>query len=256
MSFFLNVPARARVGALLPALAALLTACSAGHDADCLKSNGATIVQRRTVSRQLRLVRAYDNVDLTIVPDTAFYAEVRAGENVINDIELTTPGGPTQLEIRNTSKCNWVRSYDTPREVRLHVPRLRELEQRGYGLVSTASQWVVDTLYARVLSVGDVNLNVRSTYLYVDSYDAGDLTLTGFAHDFHPNLGSNGFLFASGLQVDFCYFLTYPSWVGDAHVRPLINLGGTLNGRGTFYYTGTPRLIDVKGPNVGRLVKE
>ncbi|MGI4835242.1 MAG: GIN domain-containing protein [Janthinobacterium lividum] len=261
MKDFPNVVPRALVGGPLAALLALgallvLGGCGAGHDADCLKSNGAVVVQRRPISRQLKQLLVYDNVDVTIVPDTASYAEVRAGENVIDNIEFSTPAGPGQLVIRNTSRCNWVRSYNTPREVRLHLPYLREVEQHGYGLLSTASQWAQDTLYVRVLSAGDVNLNVQATYLYVDSYDAGDLTLSGFAHDFHPNLGANGFLFASALQTDFCYFFTYPAWVGDAHVRTHGNLGGTLGGSGTLYYSGPPSYIDVIGPNKKRLVAE
>ena len=251
-----NVATRALVGPLGLALAALLAGCGAGHDLDCLKSNGPVTVQRRAISRQLRQLLVYDNVDVIIVPDTARYAEVRAGEHVLSDIEFSTPAGPSQLVIRNTSRCNWVRSYDTPREVRLHLPYLKQIEQHGYGLISTEGQWAQDTLFLRIQSTGDFNMNVRSTYLYVDSFDAGDLTLSGFAHDFHPNLGANGFLFASGLRADYCYFFTYPTWVGDAHVRPLQNLGGTLNGSGTFYYTGTPSLIDVKGPNKGRLMQE
>jgi hypothetical protein len=241
---------------LLLTLGLLLGACGSGHDTDCLKSNGPVVTQRRAISRQLRQLQAYDNVDVTIVPDTAYYAEVRAGENVIDDIEFSSPAGAKQLIIRNTSRCNWARSYNTPREVRLHVPALHDVEQRGYGLLTTASQWAPDTLFVRILSPGDVNLNVKSTYLYIDIYDAGDLTLSGYAHDFHPNLGSNGFLFASALQADFCYFFTYPSWVGNAHVRTRGNLGGTLNGSGTLYYSGPPGFIDVSGPNKQRLVAE
>ena len=259
MRFPPNVLARPGVGpawrALL-ALAALLPACGPDHDADCLKSNGATVVQRRPIGRHLRLLRVYDNVDVVIVPDTASYAEVRAGENVLTDIEFSSPGGPDQLDIRNTSRCNWVRSYNTPREVRLHLPSRKEVEQRGYGLLSNEGLWAQDTLYTRIWSVGDVNLNVRATYLYVDSYDAGDLTLSGTTHDFHVNLGSNGFLFASNLAAGYCYFYTYPTWVGNAHVRALQSLGGTLNGSGTLYYAGTPANRYVQGPNQNRLVQE
>jgi len=233
-----------------------LAGCAPGHDADCLKSNGTVITQRRAVDRRLRNVVLYNNVDLTIVPDTATYAEVRAGENVLDDIQFTTPAGPQQLVITNTSRCNWVRSYDTPREVRLHVARLRDIEQRGYGLVTNEGQWAQDTLFLRLLSTGDINLNVRSTYLYIDIYDAGDMTLRGTAEDFHPNLGSNGFLLASGLDARFCYFRTYREWIGDAHVRVRQNLAGTLDGTGRLFYTGTPTLVSATGPNAANLFKE
>ncbi|QKG52058.1 GIN domain-containing protein [Hymenobacter sp. BRD67] len=252
------------LAALRPAAAVLaaglaLAACGPDHSTDCLKSNGTVITQRRALDRRLSTVTVYDNVDLTIVPDTATYAEVRAGEHIIDDITFSTPLGPQKLIIANTSRCNWVRSYDTPRQVRLHVAANHGhfiIEQYGYGLINNEGQWAQDTLFLRLWSTGDINMNVRSTYLYTDIYDAGDMTLSGTAEDFHPNLGSNGFLLASGLDARYCYFLTYREWIGDAHVRVRQNLGGTLNGTGRFFYTGTPSLIDVKGPDAGNLIKE
>jgi hypothetical protein len=254
-----NALAGLRRAAALLAASPLLAACGPDHDTDCLKSNGDVVTERRAVDRRLRTVVVYNNVDLTIVPDTATYAEVRAGENVIRDIEFSTPGGPQQLVINNTSRCNWVRSYDTPREVRLHVASHQtnfDIEQYGYGLISNEGQWAQDTLYLRLWSIGDIKMNVRSTYLYLDSYDAGDITLRGTAEDFHPNFGSNGFLFANGLDTRFCYFYTYPAWQGDLHVRTHGNLGGTLNGTGRLFYAGSPSLVDLKGPNAGRAFKE
>ncbi len=247
---------RRALGLLAGGLA--LAACGAGHDADCLKSNGAVTTQRRAVDRRLRNVVVYNNVDLTIVPDTATFAEVRAGEHVIDDITFTTPAGPQQLVIANTSRCNWVRSYDTPREVRLHVARRPnfDIEQRGYGLITTEGQWAQDTLFLHLVSTGDFNMNVRANYLYTDVYDAGDMTLSGSAQEFHPNLGSNGFLLASGLDTERCYFLTYRTWIGDMHVRCHGSLGGTLDGTGRLFYTGNPTLIDVKGSNKASVFQE
>jgi hypothetical protein len=236
-----------------------LAACSADHDTDCLKSNGTVVTEHRAVDRRLRMVAVYDNVDLIIVPDTTTYAEVRAGENMLRDIEFSTPSGPEQLVIKNTSRCNWVRSYNTPREVRLHVaqPHRRfQIEQYGYGLISNDGQWAQDTLALRLWSAGDFNMNLRAAYLSVDSYDAGDITLHGTAEEFHPNCGTNGFLFASDLDTRYCYFYTFNEWQGDMHVRTHGNLGGTLNGSGRLFYTGIPTYIDVKGPNLNNIFKD
>lgn len=243
---------RRRAAALLAAGLAL-AGCGAGHDTDCLKSNGAVVTQRRALNRAITNLVLYNNVDVILVPDTANYAEVRAGEHVIDDITFTYQGDH-RLLIRNTSTCNWARSYDTPREVRLHVATVKDVEQRGYGLLTTEGQWQRDTLFVHSSSTGDINLNVNCVYLFVDLYDAGDMTLHGQATEFHPNLGSNGFLFASDLQTRFCYFHVYRDGIGDAHVRVSQNLGGILDGRGTFYYTGSPTLIDTKG--TGKLVRE
>ncbi len=250
-----NALAGLRRAAALLAGGLALAACGAGHDTDCLKSNGSVTTQRRPITRGLTDMVLYNNVDVTIVPDTATYAEVRAGENVIDDITFEYQG-PKRLLIRNTSRCNWVRSYDTPREVRLHLPYLKDVEQRGYGLVTTDGPFRQDTLFVHSSGTGDINLNVNCVYLFIDIYDAGDMTLQGTAEDFHPNLGSNGFLFASALITRFCYFRTYPTWIGDAHVRANQNLGGVLDGTGMLYYTGNPVLVVAQGKNPSHLVKE
>ena len=242
-----------RRGALLLAGAASLGACSDGHRLDCLKSNGSVTTQRRAVDRRTRSVYVYDQVDLIIVPDTATYAELRAGEHVIDGLTLTYQDARTLL-IKNSNTCNWTRSYDTPYEVRLHIPHLTQIRQQGYGLVSTASRWTQDTLFVHLLGAGDVQLDVTSKYLWTDMYELGDMTFTGSTNEFHPTVGGSGFLFADGLAARDCYFQTTRTSLGDAHVRASQNLGGTVDGKGTFYYAGNPGFVDIKGG--GKAVKQ
>jgi hypothetical protein len=248
-----NALARLRRGALLLASTIGLGGCGAGHETDCLKSNGAVTTQRRTVDRHVRIVLVHDNVDLIIVPDTATYAEVRAGEHVIDGLTLASQG-PNTLLINNTNRCNWTRSYDSPFEVRLHVPHLTDVRQLGYGTLSTASRWTQDTLFVHLLGAGDVKLDLVSKYLHTDMYELGDMTLSGTAEEFHPIVGGSGFLFAGGLDTKDCYFQTTRTSIGDTHVRTTRNLGGTHDGKGTFYYAGNPGFISVKGN--GKLVQE
>lgn len=248
-----NALAGLRRGALLLAGAGGLHACTAGHEADCLKSNGAVTTQRRAVDRRVRTVQVFDNVDLLIVPDTATYAEVRAGEHVIDGLTLTYQD-PRTLLLHNTNSCNWARSYDTPYEVRLHVARLTDVRQQGYGTISTASHWAQDTLFVHLVGAGDIKLDLTSTYLQTDMYELGDMTLTGTAETFQPVVGGTGFLFAGGLQARYCYFQTTRASLGDAHLRATQNLGGTVAGKGTVYYAGNPSSIDVKGS--GQLAQE
>ena len=248
-----NALARLRRGVLLLAGTIGLGACGAGHETDCLKSNGAVTTQRRAVDRRVRIVLVHDNVDLIIVPDTATYAEVRAGEHVIDGLTLTSQG-PNTLLINNTNSCNWTRSYDSPFEVRLHVPHLSDVRQLGYGTLSTASRWTQDTLIVHLLGAGDVKLDLVSKYLYTDMYELGDMTLSGTVEEFHPLVGGSGFLFAGGLAAKACYFRTTRTSLGDAHVRATQNLGGLHEGKGTFYYAGNPNFISVTGG--GKLARE
>ncbi len=226
------------------ALAAGLSACGPGHGTDCLKSTGPVITQRRAVAAGLQTVTAFDNVDLRLVQDTETYAEVRAGENLIDDIEFTVKG--TSLEIANTSRCNWARSYATPREVTLHLPRITNVFLRGQGNGSTVGAFAQDTIFFHVIGSGNLDLNLQATQVFLDLYELGDVTLRGTAQGLNFNLGGSGRLFAEGLPVRRCYFTTTRDSDGDAHVRASEAVGGTVAGNGTLFYSGPPASTDIR----------
>ena len=232
-----------RVG-LGMALTAGLSTCGPGHGTDCLKSTGTVVTQRRDVAPGLVTVTAYDNVDLRLVQDTETYAEVRAGENLISDITLTRKGNT--LEIANTSTCNWARSYDTPREVTLHVPRITDVFLRGQGNGSTVGQFVQDTIIFHLIGAGDFDLNLRAKSLYVDQYELGDLTLQGSSDRLTFTLGGAGRLFAQDMLLGTCYFNMTRDSDGSARVRATDFVGGTVAGSGTLYYSGPPATTDIR----------
>ena len=231
------------------ALTAGLSTCGPGHGTDCIKSTGPVITQRREVAPGLVTVTAYDNVDLRLVQDAQTYAEVRAGENLIDDIELTRNGDA--LEIANTSRCNWARSYDTPREVTLHLPRIDNLFLRGQGNVSTVGPFVQDQAFCHLVGAGDFDLNFQARYLNIDQYELGDFNLRGTVEELNFTVGGSGRLFAQGLAVKRCYFRMTRDSDGDAHVRPTDVLDGIVAGTGTLYYAGNPTTLGVTVTGTG-----
>ncbi|MCR5889593.1 DUF2807 domain-containing protein [Hymenobacter sp. J193] len=231
----------------LLALAGLLTACRADHELDCLKSSGPI----RTTHRALpafHTLTVYDNVDVTLVQDTAFYAEVRTGRNLQEDLELTVQD--SALVIRNTSRCNWVRRYDVPREVTVHLPKVLNLFQRGENSLRTAGVFRADRLFCHIVGAGDVDLEVNCRYLAISQYELGDMQLRGRTDELHFTLGGLGNLQATTLLARDCYFTTNHDSGGSARVRATGLLGGTHSGSGTIYYTGSPTLIDIKGEGI------
>ena len=225
-------------------LMAGLTTCGPGHGTDCLKSTGTIVTQRREVAAGFDEVTAFDNVDLRLVQDTETYAEVRAGENLISDIELVRNGN--RLEISNTSTCNWARSYDTPREVTLHLPHVTSVFLRGYGNGSTVGEFVQDTIFFHLIGAGDYDINVKAKQLFLDLYELGDLTVRGSATEMNFTLGGSGRLFAQGLALKRCYFTMTRDSDGSAHVRATDAVAGTVAGTGTLYYGGPPATTDIR----------
>ena len=231
-------------GGLAMVLAVGLSGCGPGHGTDCLKSTGTVVTQRREVASGLVTVTAFDNVDLRLIQDTQTYAEVRTGENLQDDITLTRHGNA--LEINNTSTCNWARSYDTPREVTLHLPRVTSVFLRGQGNGSTVGRFVQDTIFFHLVGAGDYDLNVQARQLFVDLYELGDITLHGAAQEMNFTLGGSGRLFAQDIALHRCYFTMTRDSDGDAHVRATDAVGGTVAGTGTLYYGGPPAFTDIK----------
>ncbi|WP_196292279.1 GIN domain-containing protein [Hymenobacter ruricola] len=241
LGWFNGMRAAAR-GALGAALAVGLSTC--GPTADCLKSTGPIVTQQRAVDAGLVTVTAFDNVDLRLVQDTKTYAEVRAGEHLIDEIVLTRKGNT--LEIANTSTCNWTRSYDSPREVTLHLPRITNVFLRGQGNGSTVGEFVQDTIFFHLIGAGDFDLTVRAKQLFVDQYELGDLTVRGTADYMNCTVGGAGRLFAQGITPQICDVKLTRDSDGDAHVRASQRLGGTVAGNGTLYYGGQPAFVDIR----------
>ncbi|WP_177204548.1 GIN domain-containing protein [Hymenobacter arizonensis] len=233
-------------------LATGLSTC--GPDSTCLKSTGSIITERREVAPGLTHIVMFDNVDLRLVQDSLTYAEVRAGKNLIGDIGFNRQG--YTLEISNSSTCNWLRSYNTPREVTLHLPRFRKILILGYGNVSTVGQFALDTVYFDLNGRGNFDLNVKARQLFIDQDDVGDVTVRGEATQLGLFLAGAGQLFAQGLATERCYFdLTRESY-GSAYVRSSGNLGGRLKGEGSLYYSGSPSYIDIVVTGKGRVVPQ
>ncbi|MBC6989148.1 DUF2807 domain-containing protein [Hymenobacter sp. BT491] len=236
---------------LLVAGAGLFSACQKDHAGDCFKSTGRIVTERRALA-PFRQIVAYDNVDVILVPDTETYAEVRAGKNLQEDIELQVKGN--QLIIHNTSRCNWVRRYNTPREVTLHTLKLTDLFLYGQGNIRTASNLRADTLFCHLVGSGDYDLDVTSRYLWFDMYELGDFALRGQAEEAHIIVGGSGTLNAHNLPIQRCYIQLNKQSSGDAHITATSQLIGTHAGTGTLYYTSAAS-TDIKISGTGTSTK-
>ncbi|TGE29086.1 head GIN domain-containing protein [Hymenobacter metallicola] len=242
-----------RVGVILAATATLFAGCGDGHELDCLKSTGKVVTERRALA-EFQVIMAYDNVDVTLVQDAETYAEVRAGKNLQEDIELTVENGA--LIIHNTSRCNWVRTYDTPREVTLHLPRLQDLFLRGQGNIRTARTFRADRFFCHLVGAGNMDLDIISPYVNLDMYEIGDIHLRGQVDEFTMLVGGSGSLYASGLQAKVCNFKFNHDSNGNAYVRAGEFLGGTNAGTGTLFYQGNPPRTDLKVSGKGKIVQQ
>ena len=238
-----------RVLLLLGPLAGLLAAC---ENNDCLKSAGDVTIERRELPVFHKLT-ALDNVNITLVPDTETYAEVRTGAHLQEDLKLEVRDN--HLYISNKSTCNWARSYSVPHDVTLHMPALYDISLYGQGNISTQSQLRSDTLFLHLKGAGDFNLDLQSHYLWLDQYELGDYTLRGYADEVRISGGGLGRFFASDLRVNAYYLDLSRYFDGALHVNATSNLSGIHAGTSTIYYAGNPAYVGVSITGKGKLTK-
>ncbi|AIZ63690.1 hypothetical protein PK28_08275 [Hymenobacter sp. DG25B] len=219
---------------------------------DCFKSTGKLTTIRRELA-PLHTLTVFDNVDVTLVQDTATFAEVRTGQNLQEDLELTEQDGA--LTIRNTSRCNWVRRYDVPREVTVHTPTLLNLFQKGQNTVRTQGTFRAEKLFCHLVGAGDFDLQVDSRYLWLDLYELGDIRVAGRTDSLHLTLGGLGSVYAQDLTTRHSFVLINRATAGNAHLLVTGGLFGSHAGAGTLFYAGNPPGVAVSVTGKGKVVK-
>ncbi len=215
----------------------LLSSCDKENEAGCFTSTGRIVTEARTLP-PFHVLTTYDNITVILVQDQQTYAEVRAGKNLQDDIRLDVKDG--ELTVRNTSRCNWVRRYDTPREVTLHLPRITDIFLRGQADISTLGEFRQDTIFPHLVGAGDFHLNLVSRYINMTQYELGDIYLTGSTNELHHTLGGSGSLYARNFPLQDAYLQLNADSDGNAHVRPARLLAGTHAGTGTVFYAPPP----------------
>lgn len=213
----------------------LLVSCEKEHRGDCFKSTGE-------VTREKRVLSGFSNVqidrrlDVVLIPDTVEYAEVEAGENLLEGIRTTVENGWIYLENRN--RCNWVRSYKIPVTVYLHVKELAHILLYGSGRLSNTGVLRGDSMLVEFRDAsGDVMLNVElEMFQTVQHTGASDITVSGTAGRLMIYTASLGYGDYSQLQSGYVYVHSKSS--ADCRVYGTSLFDFNHEGDGTIFYRG------------------
>ncbi|MBK0403810.1 DUF2807 domain-containing protein [Adhaeribacter sp. BT258] len=228
----------------------LLTSCQKENALDCVKSTGQIISETRSLP-PFRKLKVSDNLDVKIVADTAHFVEVKAGENLQENILAEVRNG--ELWLQNINKCNWVRSYRKPVEITVHVANLTDIFQDGFGTISSESVLPSDSLFLHLTSSGDYDLNLKTKFLWLDMYETGDMKLQGTNEKLNAYNYSMGRLQASGLQNKEANILV--THLGDAYVEATQILSATIENKGNVYYKNQPDKVSRQGKGEGQLLQ-
>lgn len=231
----------------------LTVSCSKLNPTDCFKSNGTVTTQTREVSPYLYL-NMKNNVDVFLTYDNQYSIEVRAGKNIIPGIKTTIANGT--LTISNENTCNWVRSYETPIEVYLGIPRLDSIIYQSSGNLISVNKWSGDSIKLDVLEgAGSINLwiDMRKSSLNLH-YGTADLIVRGKSHISYLYSGGYGPADLSALETEFTYMTNNSTNICRVRSNLVLHVG--IFNVGDVYYSGNPLEITTEITGTGELYEE
>lgn len=231
-------------------LVVLSTSCK--KPGDCFTSTGTVIRQTRIVP-DFDTIVARENVDIILTQDSVNSVVVEAGEKIIGGIR--TDNTSRQLEIGNTNTCNWVRSYDKPLNVYVHVKNLRKIYYLSAGNITSTNVLTPPSLMLDVwggCGSIDISINTYQGFVY-EHMGTADITVRGRAVLNSVVLGDFGFLQLKGLITDYTYISN--TGTNDCYINVTKYLDATIGSIGNIYYTGRPDTVKPHITGTGQLIE-
>lgn len=219
---------------------------------NCLQTAGSESSENR-ILEPFKSIDIYNFFDVYLISDTSNKIEIKAGTNLITNIETSVSEGV--LTIRDLNTCTFIKGYE-PKKLYIHVDTLEMLTiQDGINL------YTIDTLDAENLlvwfisDIGHCDMTIKSKgFTFQVWYGSGDYMLNGIVETLFLYAGNLSFIDARNLHVDNC-IVTNES-MGDCFVYPSGNLNVKILDSGNIYYWGNPSEIVMEDRSgSGNLIK-
>jgi hypothetical protein len=238
-----------------PAIIALLfflTACNREQMDDCFTRTGPMTAEERP-SGYFERIELYDNINLVLIEGNQPVLKVEAGEKLLEAIK--TEISDSTLHIRNTLKCNWVRSYEREITVYVSAPALREIRYEGSGDVRTEGPFITDSLQVSIWGgAGSFNLDLQAYQLNLAlHYGTVDLNVKGRSVITTIFANSYGPFYCNDLISNIVYIRN--SGTNNCHVHAEHILEAEITSVGNIYYTGNPYELKSSISGSGKLIK-
>ena len=216
----------------------------------CLKGQGKTTEQKRTLE-SFTGVKVYGWTDVILEKGNAPEATVVVGENLVNNVVLEIEEGSGFLVIRNNNQCHWSRAGGQP-VVKVKYQTINQIEQWGFGNITSLDTLSGASLGVRVSGNGDVNLLVNVDNFSCALLELGDLTVAGRGE--RSNLFSHnvGFFKGRNFITSHCTARTRDEGEFEVHVSD--SLFATVESTGSIRYFGTPTFVQSNIIGLGKVV--
>ena len=215
--------------------ALMLQSCKKENIGDCFKKTG-------TINREKRMLEAFDSlilsnrITLVLIEDSVDFAEIEAGNNLIDLIR--TDVKDRKLTIENNNKCNWVRNYESPVNVYLHYKKLQRIVMYGSSTITNRDTLRTDSLKIEFRDAsGNVALTINNKFLNIIQHTgAGDAVIRGRTDALFVYCASLGLCNTRDLSAGYVFVESYSA--ADCRVFGRDSLDLIAHRDGSIYYYG------------------
>lgn len=225
---------------------------------DCIKSSGqltSKVYEGLTFDK----IIVNKRIALVITQGDSYKVEVRAGQNLINDIEVKVVDNMLSLEDNTT--CNWVREYGET-TVYVTAPSLTDIYCKTEKNISSSGVLTYPNLHLVSMNsydgykgagTGDYILHVDSENLWIENNDVSRYFISGKAKAIGVSFYEYGGIF-HGENLFADNITVYQRGSNDMFLNPIKSITGDIYNTGNVICTSKPPIVQVVEHYRGRLI--
>lgn len=228
--------------------AGFFSACKRENNCDCIKRTGTIITETRKLP-PFNQIYVENNLNVFIIEDSVSEVRIEAGENIAPLIKTQVEDGV--LYLRNKNRCNWMRYYNKPLNVYVHVPQVNYITSDGTGNIKCLNAITTPELDIHVINSGNVDLMINNNMVRSYMHGSGNLTLSGNTNEHAAYIKGTSYLYANGLHTGYTYINTLT--LGPCYIQADNILDCKIDEKGDVYCSGNPPTVHVTRNSEGHL---
>lgn len=216
---------------------------------DCIKPSGS-IASKVYEGLSFTKIVVSKRIGVVLTQGEQYRVEVRTGQNLINDIEVTQSGD--FLRLSDNTECNWTREFGQT-VVYITAPNITEIYSKSEQDIRSNGVLTYPYLQLSLMDendgfsgvgTGDFILDLDNEFVKIDNNNVGRFYLSGHTQKLQIGFYENaGVLHAENLLADVVNL--YHRGSNDMHVRPVNEIHGAIYNVGDVLCYSRPPIVDV-----------
>lgn len=235
-------------------IALLFGSCKRGELADCFTGAGDMTTEKREVSSFER-IEIGQLFELELLQDTSIdeYVILEGPADVLDGIAVEVKD--RVLKIRDENRCKWIREQGKRLLAKVNIHNLAKIIVNDAASIVRSDSLILPDFVLEQRSVGSIDLTLSSTQFEINSYEAGEITVDGYAATLVVTLYETGPFYSVNMQSDYCFVFNYG--LNDVHVKPFKVLESLVENKGNCYYYSDPvERLSTKGRGPGKTIRK